>query len=229
MSNVLELKDIKQSYKQGTTVVDVLRGASLTVKKGEIVSLLGPSGSGKSTLLHIAGLLEKQNRGEVLIEEHNCTRLHDNKRTSLRLNHIGFVYQQYNLLSDFTALENVMMPLLIKGEKKNRAEGEAEMYLGKLGLSHRIHHRPSELSGGEQQRVAVARALINKPKILLADEPTGNLDPATSDKVFKEFLTLVRNEGLSALIATHNSTLASKMDRKVALVDGKLVNISRPI
>lgn len=227
MKFTLELTAINKSYVQGGVAINVLKEANLKVKHGELAALIGPSGSGKSTLLHIAGLLEKPSSGEIFIDGKNCTRLKDTKKSKLRLHHIGFVYQQYNLLTDFTALENVMMPMLIAGYKQNSSEKRARSLLDKMGLSHRIKHRPAELSGGEQQRVSIARAIANKPKILLGDEPTGNLDPTTSDKVFNAFVELVKEEGLTALIATHNTSLASRMDRKIALIDGKLVNISQ--
>jgi len=223
----LELRDIDRRYVQGLSEINVLRRANLTIKKGEIVALVGPSGAGKSTLLHIAGLLETPNSGEVFIDGRSCANLPDSVRTGLRLRHVGFVYQQANLLSDFSAVENVILPQMIGGLSRQKAYDRAQWMLNKLKLGDRLSHRPAELSGGEQQRVAIARALANKPKILLADEPTGNLDPHTSETVFAELLSLVRETGLTALIATHNPVLANRMDRKVTLVEGKLVGVMK--
>lgn len=221
---VLELKQICKSFRQGSQKLDVLTGVDLEVKSGEIVALIGPSGSGKSTLLQIAGLLETPSSGEIYLNRQNCSKLGDGLRTLLRRDFLGFVYQYHNLLPDFSAEENVMLPQLIAGRKAKAARERAAWLLERLNLGSRLKHRPAEMSGGEQQRVAIARALANAPKLLLADEPTGNLDPKTSDVVFAELLNIVKETGLSALIATHNMELASAMDRKVRLEDGRLVN-----
>ncbi len=222
--NILELKNIRKSFKQGSQKLDVLTGVDFEIKSGEIVALVGPSGSGKSTLLQIAGLLEAPSAGKILLNGQNCSKLGDGLRTMLRRDYLGFVYQYHNLLPDFDALENVMLPQMIAGRKEKAARERAKWLLERLNLGERLKHRPAEMSGGEQQRVAIARALANAPKLLLADEPTGNLDPKTSDIVFAELLNIVKETGLSALIATHNMELASAMDRKVRLTDGKLVN-----
>ena len=221
---VLELKQICKSFWQGPQKLDVLTGVDLEIKSGEIVALIGPSGSGKSTLLQIAGLLETPSSGEIYLNRQNCSKLGDGLRTLLRRDFLGFVYQYHNLLPDFSAEENVMLPQLIAGRKAKVARERAAWLLERLNLGSRLKHRPAEMSGGEQQRVAIARALANAPKLLLADEPTGNLDPKTSDVVFAELLNIVKETGLSALIATHNMELASAMDRKVRLEDGRLVN-----
>jgi lipoprotein-releasing system ATP-binding protein len=224
MTSTLELKEITRSFQQGEEVIQVLKSIDLTIAPGEIVALVGPSGAGKTTLLQIAGLLELPNGGTVMMNGRNCNQLADGERTDLRREFAGFVYQFHYLLQEFSALENVMLPLLISGKTRAQAKARAEDLLGRLGLSHRLHHRPMKLSGGEQQRVAIARAIANEPKILLADEPTGNLDMVTADAVFNEMLKLVRDTGLSALIATHNLDLAAKMDRSVRLIEGKLVS-----
>ena len=221
---VLELKQICKSFRQGPQKLDVLTGVDLEIKSGEIVALIGPSGSGKSTLLQIAGLLETPSSGEIYLNRQNCSKLGDGLRTLLRRDFLGFVYQYHNLLPDFSAEENVMLPQLIAGRKAKVARERAAWLLERLNLGSRLKHRPAEMSGGEQQRVAIARALANAPKLLLADEPTGNLDPKPSDVVFAELLNIVKETGLSALIATHNMELASAMDRKVRLEDGRLVN-----
>ena len=221
---VLELKQICKSFRQGSQKLDVLTGVDLEIKSGEIVALIGPSGSGKSTLLQIAGLLETPSSGEIYLNRQNCSKLGDGLRTLLRRDFLGFVYQYHNLLPDFSAEENVMLPQLIAGRKAKAARERAAWLLERLNLGSRLKHRPAEMSGGAQQRVAIARALANAPKLLLADEPTGNLDPKTSDVVFAELLNIVKETGLSALIATHNMELASAMDRKVRLEDGRLVN-----
>ena len=220
----MELKQICKSFRQGSQKLDVLTGVDLEIKSGEIVALIGPSGSGKSTLLQIAGLLETPSSGEIYLNRQNCSKLGDGLRTLLRRDFLGFVYQYHNLLPDFSAEENVMLPQLIAGRKAKAARERAAWLLERLNLGSRLKHRPAEMSGGEQQRVAIARALANAPKLLLADEPTGNLDPKTSDVVFAELLNIVKETGLSALIATHNMELASAMDRKVRLEDGRLVN-----
>lgn len=222
---VLELKNVYRSFKQGGQTLQVLRGVNLELEKGEVVALIGPSGSGKSTLLQLAGLLEKPTKGDIYLEGQKCSSLGDTVRTSLRRDYLGFVYQYHNLLVDFDALENVMIPQLIAGISKKNAEEKAKWLLKKMGLEKRFKHRPSEMSGGEQQRVAIARALANTPKLLLADEPTGNLDPKTSETVFAELLAIVKETGLSALIATHNFDLADRMDRKVKLENGTLIDM----
>ncbi len=222
---VLTLKDIKKNYIQGDVVLEVLRDVNLEVKAGEIIALVGPSGAGKSTLLHIMGLLERPDEGEILINDIACTSADDDTRTTYRRDYLGFVYQYHNLLPEFSALENVMIPQMIAGYKKENIEPKAMWLIDKMGLTDRAEHRPSELSGGEQQRIAIARALVNAPRLLLADEPTGNLDPQTSKIVFEELLKLVKETGLAAIIATHNPELAAKMDRKITLRDGKLVEI----
>ena len=220
----LELRGVKRSFIVGETSLEVLKGADLRIQRGEIVALVGPSGAGKSTLLHIAGLLEQPTGGDVLIGGALAAQLKDRERTRLRREEIGFVYQFHHLLPEFTALENVVLPQLIGGTKRGEAEAKAKDLLTRLGLAERLEHRPSRLSGGEQQRVAIARAMANKPRILFADEPTGNLDPRTAKRVFEEFLGLARAEGVAALIATHNLQLAGKMDRAVLLHEGKLID-----
>ncbi|MBO4285312.1 MAG: ABC transporter ATP-binding protein [Alphaproteobacteria bacterium] len=218
----LKLSDISKHFYQGGQRLDVLKKLNLEIKPKEIVALVGPSGSGKSTLLQIAGLLEQPSSGQVFLDGTDCGASSDALRTTLRRDYLGFVYQYHNLLSDFNALENVMLPQLIAGKSKKEALEKGGWLLERLGLKERLQHRPAELSGGEQQRVAIARALANTPKILLADEPTGNLDPNTSDNVFLELLNIVKETGLSALIATHNMDLAGKMDRELLLKDGAL-------
>lgn len=220
---ILQLQNIKRWFGDGENRLYVLNGVNLTINAGEIVALTGPSGSGKSTLLYQTGLLDTPSSGQIFLSGQACAEMKENQRTLMRRKYLGFVYQAHLLLPDFTALENVMMPLLIAGVSKKQAEERAEYLLSKMGLSHRLKHRSGELSGGEQQRTAIARALANKPALLLADEPTGNLDPNTSEKVFSELLSLVRETGLSALIATHNPELAQKMDRRVHLEAGILV------
>ncbi len=220
----MELKNICRSFKQGGQNLEVLKGVNLEIGKGEIVALIGPSGSGKSTLLQIAGLLEQPTKGEIYLDGQRCGKLGDTMRTNLRRDYLGFVYQYHNLLADFDASENVMLPQLIAGVSMKTAREKAEWLLKRLGLEKRFKHRPAEMSGGEQQRVAIARALANSPKLLLADEPTGNLDPKTAEIVFSELLAIVKETGLSALIATHNFELADRMDRKVKLEDGKLID-----
>ena len=222
---VIELKNVYRSFKQGTQNLQVLRGVELEIEKGEIVALVGPSGSGKPTMLQIAGLLEKPTKGDIYLDGQNCSKLGDTMRTLLRRDYLGFVYQYHNLLADFDAVENVMIPQLIAGVKAKEAEERAKWLLKKMGLDKRFKHRPAEMSGGEQQRVAIARALANAPKLLLADEPTGNLDPKTSETVFAALLAVVKETGLSALIATHNFELADRMDRKVKLDGGKLIDM----
>lgn len=224
LPNVLSLKQIEKSYLEGQRQkLKVLKGVSLTLKKGEIVALLGPSGSGKSTLLHIAGLLDHPDEGTLEIAGRVCSNLTDRERTLIRGRKIGFVYQFHHLLPEFTALENVMMPKLIMGESYKNACTRATELLSALGLSQRLTHTPSQLSGGEQQRVAISRALIHNPSLLLADEPTGNLDPKTSDVVFDALFKFAKASNLTALIATHNLELATRMDRIVRLDQGMLV------
>ncbi|MBO5442332.1 MAG: ABC transporter ATP-binding protein [Alphaproteobacteria bacterium] len=218
----LSLKKVHKSFKQGSQNLEVLRGVDLDIMPGEVVALLGPSGSGKSTLLQIAGLLDRPTKGDIHLDGQKCSKLGDAMRTYLRRDYLGFVYQYHNLLPDFDAMENVMLPQLIAGTNEKTAKEKAQWLLSRLGLERRLKHRPAELSGGEQQRVAIARALANAPKLLLADEPTGNLDPKTAEIVFAELLAIVKETGLSALIATHNFELADRMDRKVTLKDGKL-------
>jgi lipoprotein-releasing system ATP-binding protein len=222
----LELRHVARSYAEGKGKLDVFLDASLKVHAGEIVALVGQSGSGKSSLLHIAGLLEAPTRGDVIIAGQNCTALDDTARTRIRRIGIGFIYQFHHLLPEFSALENVMMPQLIAGANRAAAVERAGDLLTRLGLAARLEHRPAELSGGEQQRVAIARALANRPLLLLADEPTGNLDPRTSEQVHNEFLRIVADEGLAALVATHNIALARKMSRIVHLEGGKLIPAS---
>jgi lipoprotein-releasing system ATP-binding protein len=222
MSDPLRVTGLGRSFTQGGRTIEVLRGVDLTVARGEIVALLGPSGSGKSTLLQAVGLLEGGFSGSIAIAGEEAAQLDDDGRTRLRREAIGFVYQFHHLLPDFTALENVLLPQLICGGSEGQERAAA--LLGRLGLSERLDHRPAQLSGGEQQRVAVARALANRPALVLADEPTGNLDEATADRVLAEFLRLVREESAAALVATHNERLAARMDRIVRLHEGRLVN-----
>lgn len=220
---VLHITGLERRYQSGDSELTVLDGAELKIGKGEIIGLIGQSGSGKSSLLHAAGLLERPSGGDVIIDGQSAWSLNDDQRTEIRRNRIGFVYQFHHLLPEFDAITNVALPALIAGHKKRETMAEAERLLGVMGLSHRIHHQPAQLSGGEQQRVAIARAMINKPILILADEPTGNLDPDTSTVVFAALSDLVRKEGAAALIATHNLELAKYMDRVVSLDHGKLV------
>jgi lipoprotein-releasing system ATP-binding protein len=219
---VLQTRGLKRSFTQADVTIEVLRGVDLDVQPGEIVALLGPSGSGKSTLLQAVGLLEGGFEGSIRIVGREAADLDNDQRTELRREALGFVYQFHHLLPDFDARENVMLPVLIHGGEKEAARTRAEQVLSALGLAKRLDHRPSKLSGGEQQRVAVARALANRPPLVLADEPTGNLDEATADVVFGEFLNLVRGEGSAALVATHNERIAAKMDRVLRLHEGRL-------
>ena len=219
---VLRTEGLKRSFTQGEVTIEVLRGVDLAVQPGEIVALLGPSGSGKSTLLQAVGLLEGGFEGSIRLNGEEASRLDDDGRTRLRRELLGFVYQFHHLLPEFNAVENVVLPQLVRGAEQQPARERAEQLLGALGLAKRLDHRPSKLSGGEQQRVAVARALANKPPLVLADEPTGNLDEHTADAVLKEFLQLVRGEGSAALVATHNERLAARMDRVVRLHEGRL-------
>ena len=220
MSEVLALTDLRRSFVQGGVEIQVLRGVNLAVQPGEIVALLGPSGSGKSTLLQAVGLLEGGFEGSIRLNGVEVATLKEAERTDARRDQLGFVYQFHHLLPDFSALENVILAQLVHGAKRADAQTRAETLLGALGLAARLTHRPSKLSGGEQQRVAVARALANKPALVLADEPTGNLDEGTADIVFAEFLRLVREEGSAALVATHNERIAAKMDRILRLHEG---------
>lgn len=219
---VLAVEALRRSFTQGDVTIEVLRGIDLAIAPGEIVALLGPSGSGKSTLLQAVGLLEGGFQGSIRILGEEAARLDNDGRTRLRRDALGFVYQFHHLLQDFDATENVMLPQLVRDVPEEAARARAAALLTRLGLSHRLEHRPSQLSGGEQQRVAVARALANRPALVLADEPTGNLDERTADIVLDEFVRLVREEGSSALVATHNERLAARMDRVVRLHDGLL-------
>jgi len=226
VQSILQLNNVSRVYKSGESDLTVLDGVDLNISAGEIIGLIGPSGSGKSSLLHAAGMLERPSSGDVWIDGQSGWDLNDAERTSIRRNRIGFVYQFHHLLAEFDAINNVALPALIAGKKRKEAMEEAERLLGVMGLSERIYHQPAQLSGGEQQRVAIARAMINNPILILADEPTGNLDPDTSKVVFAALSDLVRNEGAAALIATHNLELAKYMDRVMALDHGKLVRRS---
>ena len=219
---VLAMRGLERTYRSGDKDLKVLTGADLDLDGGEVVGLIGPSGSGKSSLLHAAGLLEKPTGGSVFILERDCSKLSDRERTRIRLATIGFVYQAHHLLPEFSALDNVALPQMIAGQTRKAAQERAASLLEELGLAERSHHQPAQLSGGEQQRVAIARALANHPKLLLADEPTGNLDPETSASVFQSLYTLARAEGVAVLVATHNFELARHMDRVLGLKDGKL-------
>ena len=219
----LHLQDLQRAYAQGSRVIEVLKGATASLYAGETVALLGPSGAGKSTLLHIAGLLERPDSGAVVINGVDCVKLGDSERTRMRRSEIGFVYQFHHLLPEFSALENIVLPQLILGLSRAEAEERASQLLDSLGIAERGDHRPAQLSGGEQQRVAIARAVANGPRLLLADEPTGNLDPPTAERVFEQLLSLVRQSGVAALIATHNLELAARMDRTLRLKEGLLV------
>ena len=227
MSEVLRLQNVARRYAEGAGVLEIFRDINLTLRAGEVVALVGQSGAGKSSLLHMAGLLEAPSAGEILINGAAASKLPDAQRTRIRRTMIGFVYQAHHLLPEFDALENVALPQMIAGKSRGASAERAKQFLVSLGLGQRLTHRPAQLSGGEQQRVAIARALANKPKILLADEPTGNLDPRTAGGVFEALLKLVRAEGLAALIATHNFDLAAKMDRALELRDGRLVESAK--
>jgi len=222
---VLFLRDIERHYRQGDDVLDILKGAELAVWPGQSIALVAPSGAGKSTLLHVAGLLEYPDAGEVFIDQVATSTLSDSHRTRLRRTEIGFVYQFHHLLPEFSAIENVILPQMIRGLSRREATARATELLSYLGLKERLTHRPAELSGGEQQRVAIARAVANAPRILLADEPTGNLDPRTSEHVFKALTQLVRASGLAMIVATHNMDIAARMDRRVTLKDGRVVEL----
>ena len=221
--NVLLLDSISRIYNQGNNEIKVLDNVNLSVKKGEIVSLIGNSGSGKSSLLHIAGLLELPNSGEIIINDIKFSAMSEKERTISRRNSIGFIYQFHHLLSDFTAIDNIIIPMLIAGHQKSYAKDKAEKLLSKLELFDRKDHLPSQMSGGEQQRVSIARSLANNPDILLADEPTGNLDSKTADIVFNQFLDLAKDENMSVLLATHNIKLSDKSDRVISLQNGSLL------
>lgn len=224
-SEVLHIQDVSRHYGDGETRLDILKQSNFKLNKGEMVGLVAPSGTGKSTLLHLAGLLEKPDDGRVMVNGVDCGSLSDGDRTAIRRMEIGFVYQFHHLLPEFSALENVMMPQMIAGLARKEAEARAAQLLDYLRVGHRGEHRPAELSGGEQQRVAIARAVANAPLILLADEPTGNLDPVTAHYVFDALEALVRQSGLAALIATHNHELAARMDRRVTLDEGRVVEV----
>jgi len=225
MSEPLQLRGVRRTFRSGGGELPVLRGVDLTLRAGEIVALMAPSGSGKSTLLHLAGLLEKPDGGNVFIDGRDASALSDGERTAIRRDSIGFVYQSHHLLGEFTALENVMLPQMIAGVLRRVAQQRALALLDSLGLGPRAKHLPGKLSGGEQQRVAIARALANQPKLLLADEPTGNLDVATAAAVFRELLATLRTHGAAALVATHNPDLAARMDRTVTLQEGRVVEV----
>ena len=220
---VLQLLELTRTFRQGDREIPVLKGASAELYPGQAVALVGPSGAGKSTLLHIAGLLETPDAGRVIVNGADCSRLGDSERTRVRRIEMGFVYQFHQLLPEFTALENVLMPQMIRGVGRRAGEARAKRLLGMLGLAERLDHRPAQLSGGEQQRTAIARALANAPKLLLADEPTGNLDPTTSGHVFHELLELIQHTGVAALMATHNLALAKRMHRVLRLEHGVLI------
>lgn len=221
---VLELRDIQRTYKSGGGELPVLRGTNLKLCAGELVGLVGPSGSGKSTLLHTAGLLEKPDGGRVILEGHDCGQMSDRERTGMRRNKLGFIYQFHHLLPEFNAEDNIAMPLMIAGRTRKKAREKAKGLLETMGLADRGSHQPGQLSGGEQQRVAIARALANDPRLVIADEPTGNLDPATTERVFAALIRMVRDEGAAVLVATHNMALIQHMDRVLTLEDGKLVD-----
>ncbi len=223
---VLQMNGINRTYGQGKNALTILDGAGLSIDRGELVALVAPSGAGKSTLLHLAGLLERPDAGSLTIGGVECSKLNDDKRTRMRRLDIGFVYQFHHLLPELDARENIALPQLIAGSNKLQADASADRLLQHLGIDQRATHRPSQLSGGEQQRVAIARAVVNQPKVLLADEPTGNLDPSTSDLVFDALTELVRSTGLAALIATHNHALAAQMDRTVTIENGKIVPLN---
>lgn len=224
MSNVLKLSGIEKTYNAGKpNEINVLSGADLLVERGEVVALVAPSGAGKSTLLHIAGLLDSPTAGAVSIAEQDVAGLSERRRTGIRRAEVGFVYQFHHLLPEFSALENIVLPQLVNGVSQGDAAERAQGLLASVGLADRASHRPAEMSGGEQQRVAFCRALANAPKLLLADEPTGNLDPETAEVVFEALMNLARTEGLSAVIATHNPELAARMDRTVRLENGRIV------
>ena len=224
-STPLALRDVSRAYRSGDSTLQVLAGAELVLARGEIVALVAPSGTGKSTLLHLAGLLERPDSGTVEVDGHDAGRLSDPERTAIRRDSIGFVYQAHHLLAEFSAIENVMLPQMVANTPRGDARKRAQALLTSFGLGHRLDHLPGKLSGGEKQRVAIARALANAPAVLLADEPTGNLDVGTSGLVFDELLRMVRGHGVAALIATHNPELAARMDRRVTLDRGRIVEV----
>lgn len=219
---MLAIRGINRTYRQGSREIRVLQGVSADIFKGEAIALVGPSGSGKSSLLHILGLLDRPDEGKVYLKGHDCSDFNEKDRTRMRRGEIGFVYQFHQLLPEFNALENVVIPQLINGRNRRQAEQRGKVILDFLGLGNRVSHRPNAMSGGEQQRVAIARAIANEPALLLADEPTGNLDPATAERVFAQLMGLIRQTGLAAIIATHNFELANRMDRILQLQDGQL-------
>jgi len=223
---ILELRNISRTFKTGEGELPVLRGANLSLLPGELVGLVGPSGSGKSTLLHTAGLLEAPDSGEVLLDGEDCLKLSEREKTARRREKLGFVYQFHHLLPEFNALDNVAMPLLIGGGRRKAVHARAKDLLEQMGLGERLHHQPGQLSGGEQQRVAIARALANDPRLIIADEPTGNLDPATTDRVFTALVRMAREEGAAVLVATHNIGLTEVMDRVVTLEDGQVTEFA---
>ncbi|HIF26820.1 MAG TPA: ABC transporter ATP-binding protein [Porticoccaceae bacterium] len=226
MSKVLlDVKNLGRSFSQGGETIEIFKDLNMQIAEGEMVALVGPSGAGKSTLLHLIGLLDKPTKGEIFVDGHEAGKLNDLERTKLRRDFIGFVYQFHYLQPEFSALENVVLPQMIKGRSKSDANEFGKQLLETLGLGHRVSHRPARLSGGEQQRVAIARALANRPKLLLTDEPTGNLDPDTSEEVFEMLVDLVRGTGIGALIATHNMDLAARMDRILFLKNGKVSEV----
>ncbi|MEM9739469.1 MAG: ABC transporter ATP-binding protein [Pseudomonadota bacterium] len=227
-SPVLDLRSIERTYKTGEGALQVLRGANLSLATGELVGLVGPSGSGKSTLLHTAGLLERPDAGDVLLDGEDCLAINDTERTQRRREKLGFVYQFHHLLPEFNAIDNVAMPLMVDGVKRSAARETASRLLSDLGLADRETHQPGQLSGGEQQRVAIARALVNDPRLVIADEPTGNLDPATTDRVFAALVAKAREEGAAVLVATHNMGLTAFMDRVVTVEDGLIKDVSLP-
>ena len=218
----LKLVDLRKGFDAGQGRLEVLRGATVEVARGEVIALLGPSGAGKSTLLHIAGLLETADSGEIVLAGNSCAMLSDSERTAIRRETVGFVYQFHNLLPEFSATDNVALPQMVAGKSQSDARARARELLSRLGLGQRLEHYPAQLSGGEQQRVAICRAMANKPKILFADEPTGNLDERTADAVFAELLRVAREDGVGALIATHNGALADRMDRRILLHNGMI-------
>ena len=226
-NSVLALHDIARVYTSGSQSLEIFRGVTNQIAAGEVVALVGPSGSGKSSLLHICGLLEAPTAGEVIINGRNCATLPDAERTRIRREELGFVYQFHHLLPEFSAAENIVLPQLIAGRRRSEAEGHAARLLTMVGLSERMSHRPARLSGGEQQRVAIARALANQPALILADEPTGNLDPKTADMVFRILVEICRARGVAALIATHNLQMATRMDRTWLLHEGKMIDAGK--
>ncbi|MDN3698047.1 lipoprotein-releasing ABC transporter ATP-binding protein LolD [Vibrio cortegadensis] len=227
MNNLLQCRAVRKTYREGSLDTEVLKGVSFDIEKGELVSIIGTSGSGKSTLLHVLGALDDATEGKVTFLDHDLATLSSNKQAKVRNRHLGFVYQFHHLLSDFSALENVAMPLLIGGMKSSEAKAAAQQLLEKVGLSHRVDHRPSELSGGERQRVAIARALVNKPDLVLADEPTGNLDHNTALAIYDLMRELNKESGTAFLVVTHDGELAGKMDRQLHMRDGLLVDVNQ--